>query len=280
MAKSAVKPSKPKPVGDREALIDWRLEFMTNQANGLKIESWNEVEAARKNRYIRINGESYRAVSLADDSPLSKFAESGACQLATIERHFDKKLEPKDGQWLEKKRERRLQSRIIQQALSSKRNMLIDSLFGKALERQFDELIFALDEVSFGDANHTGATDNSRCDLVAVGRIGSDTFPVVIELKSERSLGRLFEQLDDASREIERHQEYFGKLLKALTGISVSIAEVHKILVWPALVSGHPDKKTTIEKCEKKGNAGMLFIEYSPEKFSSASKVAYSLKTY
>jgi len=283
MTINSFKQSKLKPAGDRKKLIDWRLEFMTHLAQGLKDNSWNEVEEAKHNNYIRINGESYRAVSLADDSPLSKFANSGSCELATIKQHFGKTPASKDGEWLEKKRERRLQSRIIQQALINNRNLLTDSIFGKALEGMFDELIFALDEVSFGDVKHRPlevGRENSRCDLVAIGKVGNEIFPVVIELKSERSLDRLLVQLDDASNEIMEHLPQFSSLLNALTGMSVSKAVVRKILVWPALVSGRPDRKETADICEERGKAGMFFVEYSPNKFSSPEEIQYSLRTY
>jgi hypothetical protein len=283
MTINSFKQAKPKPAGDRQRLIDWRLEFMTHLAQRLKDNSWNEIEEAKHDRYVRINGESYRAVSLADDSPLSKFANSGSCELATIRQHFNKTPAPKNEEWLEKKRERRLQSRIIQQALINNRNLLTGSIFGKALEDMFDELVFALDEVSFGDVRHRPLEEdrnNSRCDLVAIGRIGSEVFPVVIELKSERSLDRLLVQLDDASNEILDHLPQFSSLLNALTGMSVSKAVVRKILVWPALVSGRPDRKETVDICEKREKAGMLFVEYSPNKFSSPKDISFSLRTY
>ncbi len=264
--------SKSKPTGDREALIDWRLEFMTELTAEQKRRGWNEVEEAQHNKYIRINGESYRAVSLSDGSPLCQFDKTGSPEWGTIERHFENNPVSVDETVLEKKRERRLQSRIIKQALIKNRNLLDGSLFGTALKGQFDELLFALDEISFGDTNHRPTI---RCDLVAVGKCGDDVLPVVIELKSERSLSRLFKQLDNACNEIESHHDKFNALLKTVTGMSVSKgAKARKILVWPASASGR-ENKTTVEKRKE---SGVLFIEYAPEVFTSPDKVVFSFE--
>jgi hypothetical protein len=261
---------KAKPTGDREALIDWRLEFMTTLAAEQKRLGWNEVEEAHHNKYIRINGESYRAVSLSDGAPLCRFDKSGSPKWGTIQRHFEKNPVSVDETVLEKKRERRLQSRIIKQALIKNRNLLDDSLFGNALKDEFDELLFALDEISFGDANH-GPT--IRCDLVAVGKCGNDVLPIVIELKSERSLSSLFKELDNASNEIESHHAKFSALLKTVTGMSVSKgAKARKILVWPALDSGRENNATV----EKRKESGILFIEYTPRFFTSPDEVIFS----
>jgi hypothetical protein len=263
-----------KPNGNRKDLINWRLEYMTNLAIELKQDVWSEAAQAQANKYIRINGESYRAVSLADESPLCQFSKTGSPTLSIIKSHFEKTPDP-NGLSLEKKRERRLQSRIIKQALMKSRNLLDNSLFGEALKGQFDELIFALDEISFGDKNHLplNGRKNSRCDLVAVGKYGDEVFPVVIELKYTRSLGILFEQLDNVCTEINKHHDKFFTLLETVTGMSISKnAETRKILVWPALGLKNCESKNTRERRE---HSDVLFIEYSPKEFISPSEIVF-----
>ena len=179
-------------------LIAWRFEQMAERAAKLSTEY---VKAyADDNKYVRICGESYRAVSLDDEYPLVGFSSGGVSTLGTIEKHFSINL--LDGKLIEgKKEERRLQSYIIRKALQSSRE-LVDIL---DLKDDFDELRFCLDEVSLGDRNKKVPLkrgDQSeegivRCDILAVGKeTGEDEWTIVlIELKYKREMKRLKEQL-------------------------------------------------------------------------------------
>lgn len=73
------------------------------------------------------------------------------------------------------------------------------------------------------------------CDLVGVGLRGGRMVPVVIELKSERSLSRLVEQVTSYSRVIEQERELFAELAGVLLGRQVAlVGEAERWIVWPA----------------------------------------------
>ncbi len=252
----------------RDAIIKSRLDEMSNRANEIHVSGWDISAEAEKNRYIRILGESFRAVSLDDKSPLCGFGEDDAKTIANVKEHF--LIKPKDlseKNWKAKK-ERRLQSWIIKHALMNERNLLKNELFS-CLRDDFDELLFAIDEVSFGDKNH-GPT--VRCDLLAVGVKGDEVFLSVIELKSERALDRLLDQLDNAEKEIDAHRGEIVELMKRLTSKEIRNFAVKKILVWPAATQG--ERKDTTEK---RKNSGVDFIEYSPKDFDHPEGVTSSL---
>jgi hypothetical protein len=183
-----------------------KLAAMIDLVEQLNRSDWNVKTAAENDQYIRVNGGTFRAVSLADKSALCGFAKQGAKDIETIKNHF-KNNQPQNlaNDVFEAKKERRLQSRIIKKALLNQRNLLHESLFGAALKDHFDKLLFAFDEVSF---------EKNRVDLIAVGKKENKIFPVVIELKSNRSLTRLVEQLNDASDAILKNLAEIKTLLK------------------------------------------------------------------
>jgi hypothetical protein len=123
-------------------------------------------------------------------------------------------------------------------------------LFGAALKDHFDELLFAFDEVSF---------KNNRVDLIAVGKKENKIFPVVIELKSNRSLTRLVEQLNDASDAILKNLAEIKTLLKLVTSLDISDSgEVRKVLIWTEVKNSASNKTTDIIQDSK----DIIFIEY------------------
>lgn len=252
-----------KPAGDRAALIKWRLGNMIEFVQKLKDKGWNEAAAASEDKYIRVLGESCRAVSLNDVSPLCGFGGTGSKDISKVFQHFDdvkrKPAELAEDDWRIKK-ERRLQSWIVKEALMNGRDLLQSPIF-ECLKDSFDELVFALDEVSFGDKNHE-PPKTVRCDLLAVGvKKNGDVIPVVIELKTLRSLGRLLEQLENAEREISAHKEEVRSLMALTTGKNISSFSVMKILVWP---HGEESKNTA----DRRKASGVIFVEYTPNNFA------------
>lgn len=232
---------KNKKEMDVVELIAWRFEQMTGRAAKLSTE---DVKAyADDNKYVRICGESYRAVSLDDDYPLVGYAPSGVSKLETIKNHFGLKI-PKEKLIESKKEERRLQSYIIRKALQSNRD-LIDIL---DLKSDFDELRFCLDEISLGDNNKKvplTASDKPeegivRCDILAVGkRAGSDKWtPVLIELKYSREMKRLEDQLKNFISVIDNNKNLQAKLEELITTIVPEAKSynsiITKVIVWPA----------------------------------------------
>jgi hypothetical protein len=82
----------------RDEVIICRLQNMTRMAIELReLEKNGEIKKlAEKDEYIRIRGESYRAVSLSDKTPLCGYAKRGVKTIKTIISHFEKKPEMKE----------------------------------------------------------------------------------------------------------------------------------------------------------------------------------------
>lgn len=259
---------------ERLKVIKKRLKLMSQLGHQIRASGWDEKASAKDDRYIRIKGESLRAVSLNDLSPLCGFGKSGnARAVATVIRHFEdegripvKLAEADHG----RKKERRLQSYIIKQALLSQRNLLGNTSLG-CIGKEFDKLVFALDEVSFGDNNNSPVI---RCDLLAVGQRGGEIFPAVIELKSNRELDRLDEQLENATRHIEKTYENVKELLEVVTGLKLNSQRVEKILVWPS-PNGKESRETTRFRQD---NPDIKFIEYSPVSYRTLSEVKFEAR--
>lgn len=260
-----------------ELVICKRLKKMVKMAQELRqCEDFNSKEYAQRNNYVRIGGESFRAVSLFDSYPLCGIGKSGSRKLATVLGHFEKAVNSNskrelNARVLDHKKERRLQCWLVREALLNDGSLIKPLNLGK---EHFDELWFALDEVSIGDKSHPindlaaqitlspeqeGKKMNAvRCDILAVGVIGKEVFPVVIELKSKRDKDRLQKQLNNFENLLKyKHFEpYFSDLLEACTGLKIN-SNCRKIIIWPALNEKNNKTVTAIHK------NGIDLIEYS-----------------
>jgi hypothetical protein len=98
-----------------------------------------------------------------------------------------------------------------------------------------NELVFVSDELAL-------PVEGGRivCDLLALRqdeRWGQ--VPVVIELKTERQLTRLVEQVEGYARLVDVHAASFANLFAELLGAPVSFgAPCEKWIVWPGLAGG------------------------------------------
>lgn len=218
----------------RKEIIKWRLVKMREMVEELKREGKDLTSLAKDNQYIRIGGEAYRAVSLNEDSPLCGFSDVKSSDLATIDKHFLHIIKPLGKDVLENKEERRLQCWLIKKALINNRDIRSALDLSNSV---YDELIFALDEISLGDKNHPNedkeCPDIVRCDILAVGVKGSSAFPVLIELKSNRAMKVLETQLENFCKEIITHKTEFSSLLESCTGKKVRCDKPRKMIVWP-----------------------------------------------
>lgn len=216
----------------REEIIKWRLAKMREMAE--KMKGRDLTALAKAGKYIRIGGEAYRAVSLNDDSPLCGFSDVKSMHLETIDNHFLNNIKPLDKDVLKNKEERRLQCWLIKKALINNRDIRSALDLNNSV---YDELIFALDEISLGDKNHPHeekeCPDIVRCDILAVGVKGSSAFPVLIELKSNRAMKVLETQLENFCKEIITHKIEFSSLLESCTGKKVRCDKPRKMIVWP-----------------------------------------------
>lgn len=95
------------------------------------------------------------------------------------------------------------------------------------------ELRFVTDEQNLPDEDKAKV-----CDLLALRTTAAGQVPVVIELKTEREMTRLIEQLAFADL-VDAHARAFERLCSALRGAEVSFTgSCERWLVWPA-AEGH-----------------------------------------
>ena len=264
---------------NRQEVILQRIKYMHKMVCDPQYQNKYEIaRLAKENKYIRVCGKTYRAVSLYEKSPLAGFARNGASTLTTIFNHFDNKMPPElDKKLLIKKEERRVQAWIIKQALIHNRDLLSVIKFEHC---QYDKLLFALDEISIGDRKFPPTI---RCDILAIGMKDGIYFPVLIELKYGRVLGRLTDQLKDFIGEITDDSEIssaFASLIKKATGLEDDICfdkNFRKIIVWPALESG---KNARPETGETLKDNKIVAVEYQKNNSENVSDWIFQEKVY
>jgi hypothetical protein len=127
--------------------------------------------------------------------------------------------------------EKELQSFLIRASYQNGRSMapLIDAAraMGEALD-----LVFVTDEQLL-----PRGTSKVVCDLLALRRDPArGLLPVLLELKYDRQMKRLVEQVEIYARLIDLHADLFAQLFSALLGFEVVFAgPAEKWIVWPAL---------------------------------------------
>ncbi len=213
---------------------------MARYAEELRAMAFDHAALAKAGKYIRVLGESVRLISIDSRTPLMQLEINGAGLGST---KTLANLIPKIGSSSHAEpstqapgEERTLQAYLIKSALSNGRSMM--TLFPELSACGIDDLVFVCDEISMGDRNTASEAKTCRADIIALGRKGDTYFPVYVELKYARSLGRLLEQLDNIERETEEPdvRSAFVEFLNATTGIANSAIDVSrgkKMLVWP-----------------------------------------------
>jgi len=266
--------------------ISDRLRYMSRLAKE-RAEKFSELSL--EDAYIRIGGNGFRAVSVAETSPLASYGKSTASvkNWSTVCNHLDYN-EPADINGT--KEERRLQAYMIRRAIQTKENSLRELIGNKIGGVEFDDILFAFDEISLGD-QHQKVTFSKpindktegiiRCDLLCVGRRGDKGWPILVELKYDRQLARLFEQLDEFSLFVTDHYtKEFSELLMAATGVQVNCDKCYKVLVWPG------DENETDRTKKRLKESDVQVIEYTvTETIQNVGKdvlksASFAIKTY
>jgi hypothetical protein len=211
-------------------------------------------ELAKALRYVRILGRSFRPVSVRHENPCGSLDDKGKkimgfCKLEdAIEKA--RSAAPQERKEWPKKPEHQVLAFLIREAVKNELRFG-DLLLG--LQEVFDELIFITDEFA---VKPYGEKKECRADIVALGRKIGRFFPVFIELKNARSLGRLKEQLDDAER-LLWHSAHargsFTRFLSAVSGVPVeNIAQeesaARKMLIWPKSPSGNESQVVNVAR--------------------------------
>ena len=227
----------------RDGIIQRRLNKMTEWAKQRRSFLANPPNGWGEDRYIRIGGNGYTAVSLDWERPLLGFASGSTSDIKTVISHFERVTVKELGRPTP---EKRAQAWLIKQAINDKLNLKTYLGLDGSI---YEELLFALDEVSFGDKGHKPIR---RLDILAVGICDGSAFPVFIELKSRRDLGRLLVQLQDYQRHMKRYEPEFAMLLNACTDVKVDLSKYGRIIVWPKSQSGRVSDRVEVECGQQK----------------------------
>lgn len=139
--------------------------------------------------------------------------------------------------------EKALQSFLIRESFKSGRKLSAINEASKLTDEPV-ELTFVTDEIPLPRAD-----GKIVCDILALRRDGSRKTPVVLELKDDRLLSRLIEQVEGYSLLVDEHSELFGRLFGALLGEEVRFdGPAEKWIVWPAAGVGKDPREDDLAK--------------------------------
>ncbi len=221
-------------MSDTKLQADEQLKEMTKFARERADHPWRRNDAAKlaqAYRYIRIGGRGFRPISIDPWQPcgeLKGFPGSVKSFSEALEKLKNLPVSDDPGTPGNNKGEHRLQAHLICTALTQPD--LMPKLL--ACDDIFDELVFITDELNF---------DNKvRADLVFLGRKGETYFPVFIELKMQRELKRLVEQLGNAERIAQdfpkETTEFFSAAVAPdleLEGKQFDLGATRSVIIWP-----------------------------------------------
>lgn len=210
----------------RETLI--KMAEMALQRN--KQDYWSKSGGVK--RYIRLNSDGFRLVSLTNDNPcgalyvkdkkgIIKEVVTSDLEELFSELNNSKYTPHTPGK---RKREHKLQATIIYKSLTDTNNDSLPKFLG--CEEEFEKLMFVDDEFTIGDI---------RADLIFLGFQNDDVFPVFVELKAKREATRLKEQLDNISKYLSPFENEFISYVKNVTGFKgdVTFDKYKKVAIWP-----------------------------------------------
>ncbi len=114
------------------------------------------------------------------------------------------------------------------------------------------ELVFVTDEIPL-------PVEGGKivCDILALRRDGGRSTAVLLELKDDRMLTRLVEQVDSYAALVDAHADPFADLFGALLGETIKFdARTEKWIVWPAAGSGSDPREAEL------GAKGIRVVAY------------------
>lgn len=135
--------------------------------------------------------------------------------------------------------EKQLQSFLISNAYQHGRAM--QALQVHIPPDEDTQLIFVTDEISV-------LHDERKvvCDILALNRTQRGDIPIVMELKSERAMTRLIQQVEDYAEIITIYQTQFEALFSALLGETIRFAAApQQWIVWTSPNIDVPDPRET-----------------------------------
>lgn len=161
--------------------------------------------------------------------------------------------------------EKQLQSFLIREAHRHARHLEPLNTAARVAGQALD-LVFVTDEIPL-----PGDNERIVCDLLALRRDEAGRqIPVVVELKSERALTRLLEQVEGYARLVDLHADLFAQLFAVLLGELVTFGgPCEKVIVWPALSGGRPEPRAA-----ELAARGVTVVGYSQDRERFAFRVS------
>ncbi|MEQ9319518.1 MAG: hypothetical protein RIF41_10190 [Polyangiaceae bacterium] len=128
--------------------------------------------------------------------------------------------------------EKSLQSWMIAEAYRTSRRMVSLNRASQATEAPV-ELVFVTDEIALPTT--TDGKGRIVCDILALRAYIDGIVPVIIELKTERQLTRLVEQVTTYATLVDEHTELFAELFAATLGTTriATMDPCERWIVWP-----------------------------------------------
>ncbi len=192
------------------------------------------LEANRGKVHFRPTSSGATMVGLAQKTP--QRGKGGFKDLERLARDFDPLFAEHCGDLPGRSTpEKELQSFLIAEAYQSGRRLASINA-ASARTNAPVELLFVTDEIPLP----VEGEKNIVCDILALRTDSNLCTPVLLELKSERMMKRLVDQVRDYSALIDEHRGEFEKLFEAVLGRPVQFddAPTEKWIVWPFPKSG------------------------------------------
>lgn len=239
-----------------------KLKGMKDQASARRLEKyWFDVNG--KKRYVRINSDSFRAVSLDAENPCGHLIrdnkEVGGKKTlkSAIDDAADKNCSNHNPGNL--KSEHKIQAYIIWRALTDRQSL--PALL--KITNHVDELWFVTDELSM---------DSIRADIVMLGCKNNVYFPVFIELKYKRTTDVALQLKYDRLVALDVGLE-FRQFLSAATGQVFNEIQMERsllIVIWGQV------NREGLKAEQMRSDHGVLTICHSEEK-DSPNEFEFSL---
>lgn len=222
-------------------------------------ENWREAvrndaelaadKLARKGSYVRLARDGYRLVSIRTENPCGSTGSKPVKSVEDVKGciAIDSSGKPPGN----KKPEQRVQAYLIHQSLVHTPESIARMLDPKG--QLVDRLWFVADEIRLGD-------EKIRADMLFVGSKNQKMFPVLVELKANRSLGKVVEQLDNMDSAVKCSSIAFCDFLRSAvpeTAGGLDFGALQKWIIWPAatrkarsLVAAAVDKDSALKVIE------------------------------
>ena len=222
-----------------------RLQKTIRWARRLRASRQPILDAHGKRVHFRPGSSGIAMVGLLHEWP--QRGKSGLTNLDDIVADFDAMFAAhcRDIKQGRRTGEKALQSFLIREAYGHGRQLKSVNVASRATDEPV-ELTFITDEIPLPVAE-----GKIVCDVLALRRDGGRCVPVLLELKDDRQLTRLVEQVDGYSVLMDQHADLFAELFGALLGEDIHFDGLtEKWIVWPA---AGPGKDPQEDKLATKG---------------------------